>query len=94
MSNFRYLAENYTLRKRDGTVQRDGVVWDGAGAVWFEGCWRGGTGWTQDDGVATDGGWAVKRAPNATKLDRRSVYTIIRPHAKFQHIPKTFLCHS
>ena len=38
-------------------------------------------------------GWAIKRAPNVTKLDRRSVYTIIRSHAKLHPIPRTFLCH-
>ena len=38
-------------------------------------------------------GWAVKRVPNATKLGRQSVYTIIRPHDKLQPIPRTFLCH-
>ena len=38
-------------------------------------------------------GWADKRTPNATKLGRRSVYTIIRPHDKLQPIPRTFLCH-
>ena len=35
-------------------------------------------------------GWAVKRTPNATKLARRPVYTIIRPHDKLQPIPRTF----
>ena len=35
-------------------------------------------------------GWAVKRTPNATKLGRRPVYTIIRPHDKLQPIPRTF----
>ena len=37
-------------------------------------------------------GWAVKRTPNATKLGRRPVYTIIIPHDKLQPIPRTFLC--
>ena len=41
----------------------------------------------------TFNGWAVKRTPNATKLDRWSLYTIIRPHAKLHPIPRTFLCH-
>ena len=35
-------------------------------------------------------GWAVKQTPNAMKLGRRSVYTIIRPHDKLQPIPRTF----
>ena len=38
-------------------------------------------------------GWAIKWTPNATKLGRRPVYTIIRPHAKLHPIPRTFLCH-
>ena len=38
-------------------------------------------------------GWAIKRTPNATKFDSRSTYTIIRPHANFHPIPRTFLCH-
>ena len=38
-------------------------------------------------------GWAIKWTPNATKLGRRSVYTIIRPHDKLQPILRTFLCH-
>ena len=46
-----------------------------------------------DGGTAMFNGWVVKRTPNATKLDRRSVYTIIRPHAKLHPIPRTFLCH-
>ena len=45
------------------------------------------------NGAATDDGWAIKRTPNAMKFGRRSVYTIIRPHAKLQPIPRTFLCH-
>ena len=45
-------------------------------------------------GTAMFNGWAVKLTPNATKLDRRSVYTIIRPHAKLQPIPRTFFGHS
>ena len=38
-------------------------------------------------------GWAIKRALNAAKLDRRSVYTIIRMPANLQPIVRTFLCH-
>ena len=34
--------------------------------------------------------WGVKQTPNAMKLDRRSIYTIIRPHANFQPNPRTF----
>ena len=45
-------------------------------------------------GTAMFNGWAVKWTPNATKLDRRSVYTIIRPHAKLHPIPRTFFGHS
>ena len=37
--------------------------------------------------------WGVKRNPIAMKLGRRRTYTIIRPHAKFQPIPKTFSGH-
>ena len=43
--------------------------------------------------VAIVNGWAIKRTPNAMKLDRRSIYTIIRPHANFQPIPRTFSGH-
>ena len=35
-------------------------------------------------------GWAIKWTPNATKLDRRSVYTIIRPQAKLHPNSRTF----
>ena len=38
--------------------------------------------------------WGIKRTPNAMKLDRRSTYTIIRPHANFipfrEHFPATY----
>ena len=34
--------------------------------------------------------WGIKRSPNAMKLERRSIYTIIRPHANFQPILRTF----
>ena len=37
--------------------------------------------------------WGVKWTPNAMKLGRRPSYTIIRPHAKFQPIPRTFSGH-
>ena len=37
--------------------------------------------------------WGVKRTPNAMKLDRRAIYTIIRPHANFQSILRTFSSH-
>ena len=37
--------------------------------------------------------WSVKRTPNAMKLGRRPIYTIIRPHANFQPIPRTFSSH-
>ena len=37
--------------------------------------------------------WGVIRTPNAMKFDRRSVYTIIRPHANFHPIPRTFSGH-
>ena len=37
--------------------------------------------------------WGIKQTPNAMKLDRRSIYTIIRPHANFQPIPRTFSGH-
>ena len=37
--------------------------------------------------------WAIKRTPNAMKLDRRSIYTKIRPHANFQLIRRTFSGH-
>ena len=37
--------------------------------------------------------WAIKQTPNAMKLDRRSIYTKIRPHANFQPIPRTFSGH-
>ena len=37
--------------------------------------------------------WGLKQTPNAMKLDRRSIYTIIRPHTKFQTIPGTFSGH-
>ena len=45
------------------------------------------------NGTAIFNGWAIKWTPNATKLGRRPVYTIIRPHDKLQPIPRTFLCH-
>ena len=38
-------------------------------------------------------GWAFKRTPNAMKLDKRSIYTIIRPHANFKPNPRTFSDH-
>jgi len=37
--------------------------------------------------------WGVKRTPNAMKFDKRSIYTIIRPHANFHPIPRTFSSH-
>ena len=37
--------------------------------------------------------WAIKRTPNAMKLGRRSIYTIIRPHANSHPIPRTFSGH-
>ena len=37
--------------------------------------------------------WGAKRTPNAMKLDRRSIYAKIRPHANFQLIPRTFSGH-
>ena len=37
--------------------------------------------------------WGVKRTPNAMKLDRRSIYTIIRPHVNSHPIPRTFSGH-
>ena len=37
--------------------------------------------------------WGVKQTPNALKIDRRSIYTIIRPRANFQPIPRTFSGH-
>ena len=37
--------------------------------------------------------WGIKRSPNAMKLDRRSVYTIIRPHVNSHPIPRTFSGH-
>ena len=38
-------------------------------------------------------GWAIKRTPNAMKLDRRSIYTIIRLHVNSHPIPRTFSAH-
>ena len=38
-------------------------------------------------------GWAIKQTPNVMRLDRRSIYTIIRPHANFYPIPRTFSGH-
>lgn len=38
-------------------------------------------------------GWAIKRAPNATKIDRRPADNITTPHANFHHIPRTFSGH-
>ena len=36
----------------------------------------------------------IKRTPNAMKIDRRSIYTIVRPHTKFnpfrEHFPATY----
>ena len=46
-----------------------------------------------DNGTAKFDGWAIKQGPNVTKLDRQSIYTIIRSHANFHPIPRTFLCH-
>ena len=37
--------------------------------------------------------WGVERTPNVMKLGRRPTYTIIRPHANFQPIPRTFSGH-
>ena len=37
--------------------------------------------------------WGIKRPPNGTKFGRRLTYNIIRPHAKFQPILRTFLSH-
>lgn len=37
--------------------------------------------------------WGVKRIPNAMNLDRQPTHTIIRPHANFQPIPRTFSGH-
>ena len=37
--------------------------------------------------------WGVKRTPNAMKLGRRSIYTIIRPHVNSHPIPRTFSSH-
>ena len=45
------------------------------------------------NGTAIFNGWANKWTPDAMKLGRRSVYTIIRPHDKLHHIPRTFLRH-
>ena len=38
--------------------------------------------------------WGIKRTLNAMKLYRRSTHTIIRPHANFHPIPRTFSGHS
>ena len=43
--------------------------------------------------VAIVNGWGIKRTPNAMKLDMRSIYPIIRPHANFQPNPRTFSGH-
>ena len=43
--------------------------------------------------VAIVNRWGVKRTPNAMKLDRRSIYTKIRPHANSHPIPRTFSGH-
>ena len=37
--------------------------------------------------------WGVKQTPNAMKLDRRSIYTIIRPHVNSHPILRTFSGH-
>ena len=37
--------------------------------------------------------WGIKRSPNAMKFERRSIYTIIRLHANFHPIPRTFSGH-
>ena len=38
-------------------------------------------------------GWAITRTLNAMKFGKRSIYTIIRAHANFQPIPRTFSGH-
>ena len=37
--------------------------------------------------------WGIKRTLIAIKLDRRSIYTTIRPHANSHPIPRTFSGH-
>ena len=37
--------------------------------------------------------WGIKWTPNTMKFDRRSIYAIIRPHANFHPIPRTFSGH-
>ena len=34
--------------------------------------------------------WSIKRPPNGTKLDRRSIRGILRPLGKTRSIPRTF----
>ena len=81
-SGFRSHDRDRTSESMKGFCWASGLIWRGAGLE------REGV-----SGYAVNR-WGIKRPPNGTKFDGRSVGAIPRPHGKSRSIPRTFYSRS
>ena len=84
------MRSGFRPHDRDRTIESMGGSFLGFGPLWK------GVGLQRERGVYgyPANRWSIKRPPNGTKLDRRSIGGIPRPLDKPLSIPRTFNTHS